>query len=659
MNFFKGIKYAAFYTVLTVMPGFILEGCFQEQAPANRYTFSGQTVADFLEATPEEFSDFITVLKRAETWGEMDTYGEYTCFAPTNSAFQAYLAEKGMKSVDELTKEDCDTITWTHLINNTFFMSDMTEGSLPQVNLNDRFLSLSFDSIQTSDGRYRLRHCINKNVHIIEVDDTVENGVVQVVDSVIKVAGDFIFDVIKNNQKELSIFFAALNLTGLEDSLKIWKDDNYHISSDSVDDGVIGQGGGSDYHVYYWGSRKTNYTILCEPNSVFAKHDIYDIDDLIAYANEVYHESYPNDPESVDEDFHDRRNPLNRFVSYHILPFAVPTSNDFNCREDIIKNRCVLDLIDPEDYFETFMPHSIMRVSTVLDGAQAGVYINRRGVGNGKIEFEGRPNYRGVKIYTASQMQNVDNEGCNGYYHYIDDILVYDATVRNDVLNRRMRIDCCTLSPDFLTSGARQLSTRNTGFKQPKNFHSYTDDYIMWVRQAVTTNWSYQGDGLDLQGNYDLCLKLPPVPFDGTWELRLSYRGYDGCGVVQNYVGDSPENLQPCGIPTDLRLSASDNHNIGWVSDDELGTEEEIRALDKAMHNRGYMKAPDSHSNGSDVFRTLNTMARRIVTTQYFYADKDYYLRMKLVLDNPKAEMNFDYMEWCPKSVYDNNEDKH
>ena len=93
MDFFKGIKYAALYTILMVLSGVMLEGCFQEQVPEHRYTFKGETVADFLEATPEQFRDFITILKRAETWGEMDTYGEYTCFAPTNSGFQAYLAK--------------------------------------------------------------------------------------------------------------------------------------------------------------------------------------------------------------------------------------------------------------------------------------------------------------------------------------------------------------------------------------------------------------------------------------------------------------------------------------------------------------------------------------------------------------------------------------
>lgn len=645
---------------LSVLVTFTLGSCLDEYAPGTYYTFTGQTIADYLEEAPEQFSDFITVLKRAKTWGELDTYGNYTCFAPTNSAFKAYLDKKGLSSIDDLTDADCDTITWTHLVNATYFMSDMVEGSLPTVNLNDRFLTLSFDSMPSSNGHDRLRYCINKNSHILVLDDTVENGVVQVIDSVIRVAGDYIYDIILDNP-ETRIFAQALSLIGLEDSLKEWWDYSYHIDDDSVDIGITCTGGGSDYHINYWGKKKTMFTVLLEPDSIYAKHGINDLDQLIAYAKQVYDVSYPNDANLYDDDFHNRKNPLNRFISYHILKFGIPSSADFNFRSDIINSRCVLEYLDPEDYFEAYLPHSIMRFSTVTAGPELGVYINRRGIGSGRIEYEGKPNVRGVKIYTTGQMSNVDNEACNGYFHYIDDILTYDDYTRKDVLSRRMRIDCCTLSPDFMTSGARQKpgSYLGTGFKQPTNFHSYTDDYVMWVRSAWESNWSYQGDGLDLQGNYDLYLKLPPVPFDGTWELRLSYRGAANCGVVQNYVGDSPQTLEPCGIPTDLRVSAAENHNIGWEADEDQGGEEGIRALDKAMHNRGYMKGPDSHTNGSDAFRTLNTMARRIITTQYFYAEQDYYLRMKLVNDNPKAEMNFDYMEWCPKNVYDNNEDRH
>ncbi len=669
MKIFKQIYKYGLMAVITLMCLGSLTSCVDEQVPGNRYTFTGETIADFLEVNSEEFSSFITILKRANTWGELDTYGHYTCFAPTNDAIDAYLKQREMTSLDELTKEDCDTLSWTHLINSTFFMSDMTEGSLPSVNLLNRFLTLSYDSTMLEDGRYRLRHCINKTSHIIQLDDTVENGVVQVVDSVIKVAGDYVFDVLKENN-DTKLFFEALNMVGLEDSLKKWRDETYSVSYDSVYEGVIGVGGGSEYKVYYWGEKVTNFTVLVEPDSVYAKHGINNIDDLIAYANEVYNDAYY--PEHAGkynpEDYRDRRHPLNKFVSYHILPFCVPSEANFNCRKDIIESRCITALIDPEDYFETLMPHSVMRVSTVTSGADKGVYINRRGIGtltSSSTEFEGRADHRGVKIYTTTEMANVNSEACNGYIHYVDDILEYSDFVRNDILNRRMRIDCATLSPDFMTSGARQRKpssgNEGIGFLQPTNFYSYNNDYTMWVRSSVTNNWSYQGDGVDLMGNYDIILKLPPIPFSGTWELRLSYRGYEGCGVVQNYVGDSPSTLVPCGIPTDLRLAANANPNIGWLSDTEdLEDDEElIKANDKSMKNRGYMKGPDSHTNGETAFRHLSTMARRIIVSQYFDAGKDYYLRMKLVLDNPMAEMNFDYMEWCPKSIYDNNEDRH
>jgi len=653
-----------------MMAMFLFNSCLEEQAPGTYYTFTGQTVADFLEQDENErFSDFIEVLKRARRYGELDTYGEYTCFAPTNDAFAAYLEDKGLQSVDDLSDEDCDTISRTHIIKALFYMSDMTEGALPQVNLLDRFLTLSYDSAEVEEGRFRLRNCINKNSHIIQLDDTVQNGVVQVIDSVIKVAGDYIYDVL-DDTPEASIFFQALKQCRLEDSLKLWQDYDYTCSYDSVYEGLDGQGGGSTYHVYYWGARKTCWTILVEPDSVYKKEGINDFDDLLAYAIKVYDtDALPEFRMSYDPDsLQQRSHPLNRFVSYHILPFQVASESNFNYRSDIINSRCKLNLIDPEDYFSTYLPNSLIRFSTVKTSGldEKGVYINRRSLGgsrDGEIE---KPYVRGIKVYTTDQMKNVDNEGCNGFFHYIDGILTYDNDTRTDVLSRRMRIDCCTLSPDFITSGARQRppvsGNEGIGFKQPLNFKSYNSDYMMWVRSAVTSNWSYEGDGLDIMGNFDIMVKLPPVPFNGTYELRLSYRGYSGCGVVQNYVGTDPSSLNPCGIPTDLRISAADNYNIGWVSDEELmeqGGEEAILAHDKAMHNRGYMKGPDSHTNGTDAMRDLSTMARRIVTTDYFYSNKTYYLRMKLVSDNPTAEMNFDYMEWCPKNIYDFNEDKH
>ena len=672
MSLSKFVKKA----LLTVFVAAMTVSCWDEVHPGTYYIFSGQTVVDFLEQdTAQRFTSFIQVLKKARVYGELVTYGRYTCFAPTNAAFERYLESRNISSLDSLTFEDCDTIVRTHLINNSvLFLTDQVEGGLPSVNELNRFLVLGYVEDTLENGIIKARPTINRESRVIRADDTVQNGVVHVVDNVIRVSGDYIYDIIKYNPR-VSLFYSALDLVRLEDSLQKWHDPTYpKISYDSAYVGIERDGGGSTYTIRYIPERNYGFTVFAEPDEVFAAHGINSLQDLIDYANDVYHKAYSDDYEiygnMYDTIWHDQRNPLRRFMEYHILPFSVPSIINFNAREDIIKAKVETDYLDAEDYYEAFLPHSLMRFSRVLgSGPYSGVYINRRGVGDsGKGEL-GRPFYRGIKVSEVEA--ETMNEGCNGYMFYIDDILEYSDFIRNDILDRRLRIDCCTLSPDFLTSGARQKKTdsnyEGVGFLQPTNFHSITHDYCMWVRSAFVANISYQGDGVDLCGRYDIRLKLPPVPHDGTWELRLSYRGSDGCGVVQNYVGDNPERLIPCGIPTDLRLSAAANPNIRWVPDKDFnGDSVAIDMYDKAMHNRGYLKGPDSHYTGdknTDGQQMRNydggLIARRIITTDYFKADQTYYLRMKLVLDNPNAEMNFDYIEWCPKSIFGYREDKH
>ena len=653
---------------MTVVMAVMTVSCFDEFHPGTYYTFTGQTVVDYLEQdTAYGFSSFIKVLKKARVYGELETYGKYTCFAPTDEAFRKYLESRNISSVDSLSFEDCDTIVRTHLINTVLFLNDQSEGGLPSVNQLNRYLVMGYMEDTLSSGIIKARPTINKESVVIKGDDTVQNGVVHVLDNVVRVSGDYIYDIVKANPR-VSLFFSALNLVRLEDSLQMWHDTTYSVS-DALIEGITCMGGGSSYTIRYIPERNYGFTILAEPDEVYAEHGINSLPDLIDYANRVYHESYSSEYDTLgsryDTVWHDRRCPLRRFVEYHILPFSIPSAINFNCREDIIEAKVETSLIDAEDYFEAYLPHSLMRISRVMgNGPYSGVFINRRGIEDkGNTEL-GRSFYRGIKISDVEA--SVMSEGCNGYMFYIDDILEYSDFIRNNILDRRLRVDCCTLSPDFLTSGARQKKTddnyEGVGFLQPTNFHSYNQDYCMWVRSAFVANISYQGDGLDLQGNYDIMLKLPPVPHDGTWELRLSYRGSEGCGVVQNYVGDDPTRLEPCGIPTDLRLSAAANPNIRWKADEDFkGDTIAIDAYDKAMRNRGYMKGPDSHwtSNKAEKFRDYSLIARRIITTGYFRADKDYYLRMRLVLENPEAEMNFDYMEWCPKSIFGLKEDKH
>lgn len=101
-------------------------------------------------------------------------------------------------------------------------------------------------------------------------------------------------------------------------------------------------------------------------------------------------------------------------------------------------------------------------------------------------------------------------------------------------------------------------------------------------------------------------LRLPWDRAAGSYEVRIGYR-VDAAtrGITQFYLDD-----EPCGIPIDMRLKGTDA-GIGWEQvwqftqdnpgawwdydskeDDPYGYEN-----DKSMHNRGFMKGPDSFAS--------------------------------------------------------------
>ena len=68
--------------------------CTDEIDKSNRYTFTGETVADFLLNRSEDYSNFIKILEKANMFGLLSTWGQYTLFLPTNEAVERYLAEQ-------------------------------------------------------------------------------------------------------------------------------------------------------------------------------------------------------------------------------------------------------------------------------------------------------------------------------------------------------------------------------------------------------------------------------------------------------------------------------------------------------------------------------------------------------------------------------------
>lgn len=166
-------KYSLMLLVVVAMLGFV-SSCSDEPDSSNFYTFKGQMMSEYLQSH-DEFSDFATIVERAGMMDLLATYGAYTCFPPTNDAVQAYLAKRGLKSIDDLSVADCDTLTRTHLVDNMLSTSDMEDGVLNTANMNRRYIEVSHGV----DDNENAVVFLNGTSHIIFTmqDDSVENGI--------------------------------------------------------------------------------------------------------------------------------------------------------------------------------------------------------------------------------------------------------------------------------------------------------------------------------------------------------------------------------------------------------------------------------------------------------------------------------------------------
>ena len=454
-NFYKNLIIAVL-VVLSAQAAFV--SCDDDPGADSYYTTKAEYAADFLK-NREKFSEFNAIVQRSKMLDLLGTWGSYTVFAPTNDAIEEFLHSKGLTSIDQLSQADCDTITFNHIIEQEFFTTDFNDGTYPVMNMLDRPLTVTCDSDTLSvPGEVRLGVYINKTSRMIQMDDSVENGVVHTMNRVIGTSNDMVADMLSKDEN-VSIFYEALQVTHMDDSLLKFIDEKYFVGNDSIDwtnDRLCIHTAVEYDNVAYMQHRYFKYTAFVETNDVYEKYGVTDLESLKKLAAQIYDPKYPEDADVQDPT--DRRNSLNRFVSYHLLPFQ---GTYYNLTHVDGTNSALARLFDRKhwdiaDWYETMMPYSVMKFS-FPSGTETGLYINRRGV---QSRADGRGyKYRGAKIIPASEVKR-DQTAVNGVYHYIDDIISYGVQptgvdIQDVVFSERMRIDCSTLSPDFMTSGAR------------------------------------------------------------------------------------------------------------------------------------------------------------------------------------------------------------
>lgn len=664
-------------SIFSVVVAFGFYGCSDSVDDSDMFVFTGETVYSYLQKT-EGYSLFTKLTEVVKTSSKTDSRissllsarGNYTVFAPSDKAVQTFIDSVYNTpncSLDSVSYEMADYIVRNAIIDNgdaeAYKTSDFVLGALEKMSMDDRYIMVSFDTI---NGKTRI--LINENSVVENPDVECSNGYIQGVNKVLSPSNAKLADLI-DQAPNMKIFSQLLKITGLADSMSLVRDEDYEANHEIYGYGLTKTANQlNPTHRYY------GFTAFVEPDSVFEaqwgvanpifqNEDFTNWDEIYPIIKEKCQEAYPSatseDPTSTD-------NAIHQFVDYHIIAARMSWEKMVIHHVEMgyaFSNPNTLT-IDCNEYYETYGPYH--RLMKITEGAQTnGKRINRHCTYDTKTYDELTVDREGINIESDNGKYTIS--ALNGFYYPIDEILIYDDGVPNVVLNDRLRWDFASLFYEGITNGLRRIKDADqhpipSGYFERMTFTS--DSWCVYLPYyGAYSQSNYQADEFNVRGQYDLTFRLPPVPYEGTWQFRICAPSNTGFGMAQFYVGTDRNNLPAVGLPVDLRLSLS-NPNIGWAEDDE--DEEVTRAIDKNMLNHGYMKPPrhDGISrNGAPVIESMRNSTtyrnylrvRKIIWTGNAKPDEPMYVRIKSVLDNAYACFLLEYMEWVPKNVYNGN----
>lgn len=644
-----------------------LSGCREQIDEGARYTFTGHTIASFLEENKEIYSSFIDILDRGGRLNLMKAYGQYTCFAPTNDAVARYLYEQdsiyhaslvddnpndivwtGVTSpeLSELSDSMCKVIAQTHLIPYVYLTTDMEGDIIPTMNMNDRYLSLRYD-VDENNLNVLL---VNGTGEIIAKDEEVENGVVHTLASVLNPSTNTVPAQIKEHDY-FHIISEAIEKTGYIDKLQLYKDESY-TEGDLKAAGIYTTSPLCPYPE----NRYFGFTAFLEPDQVFHDNNIWNFNDLVERCKEWYPDADPNAPlTSLD-------NPVNQFVGYHLLDrklaysrlvcYKINPNSNFNSEKDLV------NFTDRNEYYET-MNGRLMKLTMPRSNPnyQTTILINYSKDTDATVNH-----YMNTIVCDPNDFRAKDTlyadfaaEALNGTIHAIDKILLYNEDVMaGRVLNSIIRIDFSALCSELTNNDIRWHYFTHSSDGEVYIPHTYCKNIIVYTEEtrhyylSPHTSWAnYQGDEMMTLGSFDFAYKLPPVPA-GTYEIRMGYSANSARHIIQFYVDN-----EVAGIPVDLRIMGN-SPTINWIADKD--TEDNGIANDKEMKNRGYLKGPITfYGLGTELAREYNGDLRKVITTKYLSAG-EHWLRFKNVNenDNGSAQFMHDYIEIVPISFLRN-----
>ena len=147
----------------------------------NTQTYQPETIAEIAVASPS-LSILVQALTRADLVNTLNGAGNFTVFAPTNTAFEAFLAANDFASVNDVPVDLLTQILLNHVIDGEFASTDLSTTYINTLATQaETGYNLSM-FVDTTDG-VTLNGVSNVNLNLANIDAT--NGIIHVVDAVI------------------------------------------------------------------------------------------------------------------------------------------------------------------------------------------------------------------------------------------------------------------------------------------------------------------------------------------------------------------------------------------------------------------------------------------------------------------------------------------
>ncbi len=608
-----------------------------------------------------------------------------------------------MDKVALMSDSLCEDIAKYHISGEILKQSDVDGETTCSTLLTGRTIAVNV----FVSGQYAGKTSLNGKSAIVEGDKEATNGLLHVCSDMIP-RSDRTVDDQMNTEGDMSIFYEALAKTGLD---KVVQKENKGLTYEYSRQNPTDRDGN---RLYCPSECLVKWTIFAETDDVFRAKGINSFEDLAQKCAEWYGNSsswynYLNEKGiqvSTGTDYENEFNVVHMFVAYHIIPAGMPI--DKIVYERTAKTTSTWNFCfgyEPQEYFETLLPNTLLKVWQLNPKSTRDLYLNRYRQNNTLTDQIGTMGsdathpiiFEGVKV---SREANSSVQTLNGYIHRIKNVLLYDANAVK-AQYERMRLDASCFLYEIINNGIRgatadEVSIMNGGGDGNRVAfdNTYFDNIVCYnpgtlLRFNVQGAWrahnSDQFQGWDV---YDFAVRLPHVP-TGDYELRIIYPPMDRGGLMQFYLGNtsSQSDMSAIGIPFDARSNPYEDASMGYEdinSDVDDETNDFGVASDQTMHVRGYMRAPASFSRATyntitdkvsytegDIYSAAKNivgstscrsesgygtmMLRRVIVTQRFEQGKDYWLRIKNLINDSNLGWSFDFIEFVPVGIVNNN----